>query len=215
MSAFSSTSSPLIWIWISLATMNLPSSIISELHAEVLAVDLTLSRASVPVSHVGIVEFAEVHRVERYRPGDALGWSGREWVSSVELENAIMAHPKILEAAVIGLAHPKWDERPVAFAVPRPEFKGKVTEEEVIEFLKGQGRQVVAARRGALHRGGAQDVGRQVRQEAAPCERRPHEGERGACLAKVGARAGARARDRKGQVPFQVGQLAVPCNRGR
>jgi fatty-acyl-CoA synthase len=62
--------------------------------------------------------------------------SGGEWISSVELENAIMAHPKIMEAAVIGLAHPKWDERPVAFAVPRPEFKGQVSQEEVIEFLK-------------------------------------------------------------------------------
>ena len=62
--------------------------------------------------------------------------SGGEWISSVELENAIMAHPKIMEAAVIGLAHPKWDERPVAFAVPKPEFKGKVTQEEVIDFLK-------------------------------------------------------------------------------
>jgi fatty-acyl-CoA synthase len=64
--------------------------------------------------------------------------SGGEWISSVELENAIMAHPKIMEAAVIGLAHPKWDERPVAFAVPKPEFKGQVTQEEVIEFLKGK-----------------------------------------------------------------------------
>jgi len=62
--------------------------------------------------------------------------SGGEWISSVDLENAIMAHPKILEAAVIGLAHSKWDERPVAFAVARPEFKGQVTQEEVIDFLK-------------------------------------------------------------------------------
>jgi fatty-acyl-CoA synthase len=62
--------------------------------------------------------------------------SGGEWISSVELENAIMSHPKILEAAVIGLAHPKWDERPIAYAVPKPEFKGNVTQEEVIDFLK-------------------------------------------------------------------------------
>jgi len=62
--------------------------------------------------------------------------SGGEWISSVELENAIMSHPKIMEAAVIGLAHPKWDERPIAYAVPKPEFKGKVTQQEVIEFLK-------------------------------------------------------------------------------
>jgi fatty-acyl-CoA synthase len=62
--------------------------------------------------------------------------SGGEWISSVELENAIMAHPKILEAAVIGLAHSKWDERPVAYAVARPEFKGQVTQEEVVDFLR-------------------------------------------------------------------------------
>jgi len=62
--------------------------------------------------------------------------SGGEWISSVELENAIMAHPKILEAAVIGLVHPKWDERPVAFAVPRPEFKGQVTQAEIVDFLR-------------------------------------------------------------------------------
>lgn len=62
--------------------------------------------------------------------------SGGEWISSVELENAVMSHPKIMEAAVIGLAHTKWDERPVAYAVPKPEFKGKVTQEEVIEFLR-------------------------------------------------------------------------------
>jgi fatty-acyl-CoA synthase len=62
--------------------------------------------------------------------------SGGEWISSVELENAIMAHPKILEAAVIGLAHSKWDERPVAYAVPRPEYKGQVTQEEVVDFLR-------------------------------------------------------------------------------
>jgi fatty-acyl-CoA synthase len=62
--------------------------------------------------------------------------SGGEWISSVELENAVMAHPKIAEAAVIGLPHPKWDERPVVFAVPKAEFKGDVTQEEVVEFLK-------------------------------------------------------------------------------
>jgi len=62
--------------------------------------------------------------------------SGGEWISSVELENAVMAYPKILEAAVIGLPHPKWDERPVVYAVPRPEFQGQVTEDEVREFLK-------------------------------------------------------------------------------
>ena len=62
--------------------------------------------------------------------------SGGEWISSVELENAVMAHPKIMEAAVIGLPHVKWDERPVVYAVAKPEFKGQVTEAEVIDFLR-------------------------------------------------------------------------------
>ena len=64
--------------------------------------------------------------------------SGGEWISSVDLENAIMGHPKVLEAAVIGLPHPRWDERPVAFVVERPEHKGKVTQEEIREFLDGK-----------------------------------------------------------------------------
>ena len=62
--------------------------------------------------------------------------SGGEWISSVELENAIMAHPKVLEAAVIGLAHPKWQERPVAYVVPRPEHVADLTGEEIRGFLR-------------------------------------------------------------------------------
>jgi fatty-acyl-CoA synthase len=62
--------------------------------------------------------------------------SGGEWISTVELESAIMAHPKVLEAAVIGVAHPKWQERPVAYVVPRPEDVGRLTGEEVREFLR-------------------------------------------------------------------------------
>jgi fatty-acyl-CoA synthase len=44
--------------------------------------------------------------------------SGGEWISSVELENAIMGHPKIAEAAVIGIPDEKWSERPLACVVP-------------------------------------------------------------------------------------------------
>jgi len=62
--------------------------------------------------------------------------SGGEWISSVELESAIMGHPKVLEAAVIGIPHPKWQERPVAYVVAKPEFKGAVTQAEIIEFLQ-------------------------------------------------------------------------------
>lgn len=61
--------------------------------------------------------------------------SGGEWISTVELEGAIMAHPKVLEAAVIGLYHSKWQERPVAYVVTKPEFKGQVTTEEIQGFL--------------------------------------------------------------------------------
>ncbi len=46
--------------------------------------------------------------------------SGGEWISSVEMENAIMALPGVLEAAVVARPDPKWDERPVAFVVPQP-----------------------------------------------------------------------------------------------
>jgi fatty-acyl-CoA synthase len=62
--------------------------------------------------------------------------SGGEWVSSVELENAIMGHPKVLEAAVIGIHHPKWEERPIACVVVRDEFRGKVTREEILDYLR-------------------------------------------------------------------------------
>src|SRR5437870_2522119 len=46
--------------------------------------------------------------------------SGGEWISSVDLENMIMSHPKVLEAAVIAVPHPKWVERPLACVVPKP-----------------------------------------------------------------------------------------------
>jgi fatty-acyl-CoA synthase len=62
--------------------------------------------------------------------------SGGEWVSSVELENAIMGHPKVLEAAVIGLHHPKWEERPLACVVARDEFRDDLTKDEIMEHLR-------------------------------------------------------------------------------
>ena len=45
--------------------------------------------------------------------------SGGEWISSVDLENAIMGHPAVAEAAVIAIPDPKWDERPLAYVVLR------------------------------------------------------------------------------------------------
>jgi fatty-acyl-CoA synthase len=64
--------------------------------------------------------------------------SGGEWISSVALENALMAHPKVLEASVIGVPDERWSERPLACVVPRPDFKGSVTREELTEYLAQQ-----------------------------------------------------------------------------
>jgi fatty-acyl-CoA synthase len=59
--------------------------------------------------------------------------SGGEWISSVELENALMAHPAIAEAAVVAVPDPKWDERPLAAVVLR---EGKIaTADELRDFL--------------------------------------------------------------------------------
>ncbi len=61
--------------------------------------------------------------------------SGGEWISSVDLENAIMAHPAVAEAAVIAIAHPKWQERPLACVSLKPEYRGRVSKEELSAFL--------------------------------------------------------------------------------
>jgi len=59
--------------------------------------------------------------------------SGGEWISSIDLENAAMAHPAVAEAAVIGVAHPKWDERPLLIVQKKPEVE--LDKKELIEFL--------------------------------------------------------------------------------
>jgi fatty-acyl-CoA synthase len=59
--------------------------------------------------------------------------SGGEWISSVDLENAIMGHPKVAEAAVIGVPHPKWSERPLACVVVKP--GEELSKEELLEWL--------------------------------------------------------------------------------
>jgi len=62
--------------------------------------------------------------------------SGGEWISSIDLENAAMGCPGVAEAAVIGVAHPKWDERPLLIVVKRPE--ADVTKDDLIKFLDGK-----------------------------------------------------------------------------
>jgi fatty-acyl-CoA synthase len=60
--------------------------------------------------------------------------SGGEWISSVDLENEIMAHPKVAEAAVIAVPHPKWSERPLACVVVQP--GETLTRDDVLDFLR-------------------------------------------------------------------------------
>jgi fatty-acyl-CoA synthase len=64
--------------------------------------------------------------------------SGGEWISSVDLENALMAHEGVFEAAVVAVPHERWQERPVACVVLKEAYRGKVTKDELIEFLKPQ-----------------------------------------------------------------------------
>ncbi|QBS37393.1 fatty-acid--CoA ligase [Thermaerobacter sp. FW80] len=60
--------------------------------------------------------------------------SGGEWISSVALENELMAHPAVAEAAVIAVPHPKWQERPLAVVVLKP--GQSATKDELLDFLR-------------------------------------------------------------------------------
>ncbi len=64
--------------------------------------------------------------------------SGGEWISSVDIENAIMAHEDVFEAAVIAVPHPEWQERPLACVVLKELEKQSVTKEEIIDFIRPQ-----------------------------------------------------------------------------
>ena len=62
--------------------------------------------------------------------------SGGEWISSIDLENIAVAHPAVQEAGVIGIAHPKWDERPLLVVVKKKD--AEVTREELLKFFEGK-----------------------------------------------------------------------------
>lgn len=62
--------------------------------------------------------------------------SGGEWISSIDLENLAIGHPDVAEAAVIGVAHPKWDERPLLVIVPKP--GRKPGRDEMLAFMTGK-----------------------------------------------------------------------------
>jgi fatty-acyl-CoA synthase len=62
--------------------------------------------------------------------------SGGEWISSIEIENIAVGHPAVAEAAVIGVRHPKWDERPLLIVVSKP--GQKATREDLLAYLTGK-----------------------------------------------------------------------------
>jgi fatty-acyl-CoA synthase len=62
--------------------------------------------------------------------------SGGEWISSIELENIAVGHPAVAEAAVIGVRHPKWDERPLLIIVKRP--NAELGKEAMLKFYEGK-----------------------------------------------------------------------------
>jgi fatty-acyl-CoA synthase len=62
--------------------------------------------------------------------------SGGEWISSIDLENIAVAHPAVQEAGVIGIAHPKWDERPLLVVVKRKD--AEVSREQLLAFFEGK-----------------------------------------------------------------------------
>ncbi len=90
----------------------------------------------------GFFDTGDVGTIDRYgylnitdRSKDVIK-SGGEWISSIELENLAVGHPKVAEAAVIGVRHPKWDERPLLVIVLK---EGQsASKDELLGFLNGK-----------------------------------------------------------------------------
>jgi fatty-acyl-CoA synthase len=62
--------------------------------------------------------------------------SGGEWISSIELENLAVGHPKVAEAAVIGVRHPKWDERPLLVVVLKD--GETAVKDDILGYMQGK-----------------------------------------------------------------------------
>ena len=91
---------------------------------------------------LGFFDTGDVATIDRYgymqitdRSKDVIK-SGGEWISSIDLENLAVGHPKVAEAAVIGVRHPKWDERPLLVIVLK---EGQTaTKHEILAFIEGK-----------------------------------------------------------------------------
>jgi 3-(methylthio)propionyl---CoA ligase len=88
----------------------------------------------------GFFDTGDVATIDRYgymqitdRAKDVIK-SGGEWISSIDLENIAVGHPKVAEAAVIGVKHPKWDERPLLVVVLKKDQSA--TRDELLGFMK-------------------------------------------------------------------------------
>ena len=62
--------------------------------------------------------------------------SGGEWISSIDLENIAIGHPAVMEAAVIGVRHPKWDERPLLIVVKKS--GAEISRDSMLKFYEGK-----------------------------------------------------------------------------
>jgi fatty-acyl-CoA synthase len=90
----------------------------------------------------GFFDTGDVCTIDRYgymqvtdRAKDVIK-SGGEWISSIDLENIAVGHPKVAEAAVIGVRHPKWDERPLLVIVLKKDQSA--TKQEIMDFMQGK-----------------------------------------------------------------------------
>jgi fatty-acyl-CoA synthase len=90
----------------------------------------------------GFFDTGDVATVDRYgymqvtdRAKDVIK-SGGEWISSIDLENLAVGHPKVAEAAVIGVKHPKWDERPLLIIVLKKDQTA--SKDEILRFMRGK-----------------------------------------------------------------------------
>lgn len=81
------------------------------------------------------VQNDSTRRQRSFRAKDVIK-SGGEWISSIELENSIMAHDAVEEATVIGVSHERWQERPIAFIVASEGSDEATIEAEVLSMLR-------------------------------------------------------------------------------
>ncbi|MDD7911179.1 long-chain-fatty-acid--CoA ligase [Pseudovibrio exalbescens] len=95
-----------------------------------------------PLDDEGYFDTGDVAHIDEYgymqitdRSKDVIK-SGGEWISSIELENLAVGHPQVAEAAVIGIHHPKWDERPLLVIVPKQ--GEEIAKDSIFSFMEGK-----------------------------------------------------------------------------